>query len=69
MTATTNTQQRPTSNAALVKRLDALESRVVELEGVLMQARDRQQQAAAAKLSQDPEKLAALKALVEMAGG
>lgn len=58
---------RPTSNTALARRVDELTARLEALEGIIKPAIARQQKAAAAKLAQNPEQLAQLKSLLELA--
>lgn len=58
---------RPTSNAAILRKLEDIDRRLTEVESVVANAKTRQQQAAAAQLAQHPEKLAALRALVDLA--
>lgn len=58
---------RPTSNTTLARRVDDLEKRVLAMESVVNSARQRQQQAVAAKLAQNPNQLAELESLLALA--
>lgn len=64
---TTGSAGRTMSNAALVRQVAALTARVEALEGIVNSAKLRQQQAVAAKLAQNPEKVAALRELLDLA--
>lgn len=62
--------RRPTTGIGkLSAEVNDLKLRVGQLEALVETARTRQQQAAAARLAKDPEQLAALKALLDMAEG
>lgn len=63
----TTPTSRPVSNAALARRLDTLEERLRDVETIVDSAKQRQQQAAAAKLAQNPQQLEQLKQLLAMA--
>lgn len=58
---------RPTSNATLVRRMDELDERVKALEDMVEAAKQRQQQMAAQQLAQNPEQLAQLRTVLDMA--
>lgn len=57
----------PTSNAALVRRIDELDARVKHLEGLVEAAQNRQRQLMAQQLAQNPEQLEQLQAVLDMA--
>jgi hypothetical protein len=65
-TATKHTT-RPTSNAKILQKVLDLETRVETLESAINTAKLQQQRAAAAKLAANPEQLAQLKALIDLA--
>lgn len=58
---------RPTSNAALARRLSDLDERVAAIEKLIAVAELKKQQALAAKLAQDPAQLAQLESVLKLA--
>lgn len=61
------TTPRNNTATAISKRLDAFDERLKAVEHIVGAAKRKQQQAAAAKLAQNPEQLNALKELLAMA--
>jgi hypothetical protein len=61
------TAPRTNTATAISKRLDAFDERLKAVEEIVGAAKRKQQQAAAAKLAQNPEQLNALKELLAMA--
>ena len=60
------TNGHSTSNTALTRKVDALTKRVEALEDTINSAKQRQQQALAAKLAQNPQGVAQLRQLLEL---
>jgi hypothetical protein len=67
MTAAKKPAPRTNTATALAKRLDAFDDRLRAVEDLVGAAKRKQQQAAAAKLAQNPEQLSALRDLLALA--